>query len=114
MPKLNQFKIRIETGGQGTEGPIRFSINSHQLPLESVSGGTGAEEVFEGGYSVNSFAHSLSLVGPEKGEWSLRKVKVDYDCENTAPYSVEFGEVTLDESTELDIWKDPPLPTFDC
>jgi len=44
----------------------------------------------------------------------LRKVIVDYECENAPPYSVEFGEVKLDETTELDIWKDPPLPTFDC
>jgi hypothetical protein len=56
----------------------------------------------------------LALVGPKKGEWLLRKVTVDYECENAPPYSVEFGEVKLDETTELDIWKDPPLPTFDC
>ena len=114
MPKLNQFKIRIETGNPGMEGLVLFNINSHQIPFENVSGGTGAGEVFEGGFEVNSFAHSLALVGPKKGEWLLRKVTVDYECENAPPYSVEFGEVKLDETTELDIWKDPPLPTFDC
>lgn len=113
MPKLNQFQVRIETGEKGIDEPVRFNINSHQLPFENVTGGAGPGEVFEGGFEVNSFAHSLSLVGPEKGEWELRKVKVDYKCEGAAPYSVEFHGVRLDETTELDIWKDPPLAAFD-
>jgi hypothetical protein len=32
---------------------------------------------------------------------------------NTPPYSVEYPAVELGETTELNIWKDPPLPTFD-
>jgi hypothetical protein len=55
----------------------------------------------------------MTLVGPEKGMWSLQKIKVDFECENTPPYSVEYPAVELDETTELNIWKDPPLPTFD-
>jgi len=26
---------------------------------------------------------------------------------------VSYGEVTLDESTEVNLWQDPPNPTFD-
>jgi hypothetical protein len=55
----------------------------------------------------------MTLVGPDKGEWSLKKVTVDFECENTPPYSVEFPAVELDETSEMDIWQDPPLPTFD-
>ena len=62
---------------------------------------------------MRSVAHSMTLVGPDKGEWSLKKVIVDFECENTPPYSVEFPELELNDTTELDIWKDPPLPTFD-
>jgi len=113
MPKLNKFKVRVETGDMGLEEPVRFSFNSHRLALENLSGGTRPGEVFEGGYEVNSFAHSMTLVGPDKGEWSLRKITVDFECENTPPYSVEFSAVKLDEISELDIWQDPPLPTFD-
>ena len=40
MPKLNSFKIRIETGNGGMEEPARFSFNSHVLPFEELSGGT--------------------------------------------------------------------------
>ena len=68
MPKLNKFKVRVETGDMGLEEPVRFSFNSHRLALEDLSGGTRPGEVFEGGYEVNSFAHSMTLVGPDKGE----------------------------------------------
>jgi len=113
MPRLNKFRVRIETGDKGMEEPVRFCFNSHRLPLEDVSGGTETGEVLEGGYEVNSVTHSMTLVGPDKGEWSLKKVTVDFECENTPPYSVEFPAVELDETSEMDIWQDPPLPTFD-
>jgi hypothetical protein len=113
MPKLNNFKIRIETGSKGIQEPARFCFNSHVLPLEDLSGGTNPGEVLEGGYSVNSVAHSMTLVGPEKGTWALQKIQVDFECENTPPYSVEYSAVELDETKELNIWKDPPLSTFD-
>ncbi|PIQ97004.1 MAG: helicase [Nitrospinae bacterium CG11_big_fil_rev_8_21_14_0_20_56_8] len=113
MPKLMNFKLQIETGEPGMAGPVLFTINNHKLPLENIQGTTDPGGVFEGGFDVNSFAHSLTLVGPEKGQWHIRKIKVDYECGDSAPYTVTFGEVTLDETTEVNIWKDPPLPTFD-
>ncbi len=113
MPKLNKFKIYIETGSNGIEEPARFCFNSHVLPLEDLSGGTKPGETLEGGYDINSVAHSMTLVGPEKGTWSVKKIKVDFEVENTPSYSVEYSAVELDETTELNIWKDPPLETFD-
>ena len=93
--------------------PAKFAINSHALPLDIALGGVEAGQVFEGGYDVNSFAHSLTIVGPEKGRWNIKKMTIDYKSEGIEPYSATFGEVTLDETTEVNIWKDPPLPTFD-
>ncbi len=113
MPKLNLFKIKIETGETGTSGPILFSINRHNVPFENVSGDTGAGNVFEGAFEVNSFAHSLTLVGPEKDPWHINKITVDFDCEGTQPYSVSYGEVTLDETSQVNLWQDPPQPVFD-
>ena len=113
MAKLNSFKVKIETGGQGTPGPVKFSINRHEVPFENVTGDTGAGTVFEGGFEVNSFAHSLTLVGPEKGEWHIKKISVDFDCEGTQPYSVTYGEVTLDETSQANLWQDPPQLVFD-
>ena len=113
MPRLNKFRVKLETGENGIAEPVRFNFNNHLLPLEDISGGTQSGEIFEGGYEVRSVAHSMTLVGPDKGTWSLKKVTIDFDCENTPPYSVEFPPVELDDSTELDIWKDPPLETFD-
>ena len=82
MPRLNKFRVRIETGDKGVEEPIRFNFNSHLLPLEDVSGGTQAGEVFEGGYEVRSVAHSMALVGPDKGEWSIKKIDKSVKLKN--------------------------------
>ncbi len=38
MPKLNKFRIQIQTGSEGIEEPARFCFNSHVLPLEELSG----------------------------------------------------------------------------
>ncbi|MBI4385037.1 MAG: helicase [Nitrospinae bacterium] len=113
MPKLRNFRIKIETGDPGTQGPVKFSINSHTLPLENVKGSPAAGQTLEGGFEVNSFAHSLTLVGPEEGRWNIKKMTVDYENEGAPPYLVAFGEVTLDETTEVNIWRDPPLPVYD-
>ena len=113
MPKLNSFKVKVETGDKGITSPVMFSINRHTLPLENVTGTTGAGDFFEGGFEVNSFAHSLTLVGPEKGQWHIKKITVDFDCEGIQPYSVSYGEVTLDEISQVNLWQDPPQPVFD-
>ena len=113
MPKLNRFRIQIETGTTGGLQPVHFTINNHKLPLEGTEGGVGPGETFSGGFEVGSFAHSLTLVGPESGHWNIQKIKVDYECEQVPHYSAIFGEVTLDEATEVNIWRDPPLPTWD-
>ena len=113
MPKLNRFKILIETGTSGGESPVHFTINNHKLPLEEVQGGVGPGETLTGGYEVGSFAHSLTLVGPASGHWNIGKIKMDYECEGVPPYSVTFDEVTLDGTTEVNIWHDPPLSTWD-
>ena len=113
MPKLNSFKVKIETGGQGTSGPVLFSINRHNVPFENVTGTTDAGEVFEGEYAINSFAHSLTLVGPEKGQWDIKKISVEFVCENIKPYSVTYGEVSLNEASQVNLWQDPPQPVFD-
>ncbi|MCH2391025.1 MAG: helicase, partial [Nitrospinales bacterium] len=76
MPKLNKFRIQIQTGSEGIEEPARFCFNSHVLPLEELSGGTKAGEILEGGYAVSSLDHSMTLVGPEKGTCSIQKIKV--------------------------------------
>jgi len=112
MPRLNTFKVTIETGDQGTPGPVLFNFNNHTLPFENVKGGTAAGQTFEGEFEVNSFAHSLTLVGPEQGEWRLEKITVDYKCESLEPYAVTFDALTLDAANQVNIWQDPPLPSF--
>ena len=113
MPKVNTFKVKVQTGPQGMSEPVRFNFNNHIMPFENVTGSTGAGETFEGSFEVNSFAHSLTLIGPQSGKWGIEKITVEYDCENEKPYTVMFGGVNLDESTEVNIWQDPPVLAFD-
>ena len=113
MPRLNTFKVKIQTGSKGHSGQVLFNINNHQVPFDNVQGSAEPGQTFEGSFQVNSFAHSLTVVGPESGEWAIERMEVDFDCENTPPYAVTYGAVTLDETKEVNIWKDPPAPTFD-
>jgi hypothetical protein len=113
MPKLNRFTIEVETGEIGADLPVHFTINNHKMPLEDTQGGVGPTQIFSGGFEIGSFVHSLTLVGPETGQWDICKMTVGYDCEHTPPYSVTFDAFKLDETTEVNIWQDPPLPTWD-
>ena len=113
MPKLKTFNIKIETGDSGIDEPVRFSVNGFQVPFEDIKGKPQPGEVFEAAYEINSFPHSLTLVGPDKGKWNIKKVEVEYHLENADPYSVTFGEMNLDETNEANIWQEPPLPTYD-
>jgi hypothetical protein len=113
MPKINTFKIKVQTGQQGMSEQVYFNFNNHKLPFDNVTGSAVSGNVFEGSFEVNSFAHSLTLLGPKSGVWDIKKISVDYDCENEKPYTVQFGAVTLDEATEVNIWQDPPVPAFD-
>ena len=115
MPRLNNFSIKIETGDAGTDTPVRCAFNGHTLALEKIGGGTGPDEIYEGEFAPRSFAHSFTILGPIEGEWKIKRMTVTYDCDDGSPdpYTITFGEVTLDASTEVDVWQERPLPTFD-
>ena len=113
MPKVNRFKVKVQTGPQGMSEPVHFNFNNHKLEFENVIGSAESGKSFEGDFEVNGFAHSLTLVGPQSGKWEVEKIFVEYDCENEKPYIVQFGSVTLDDTTEVNIWQDPPVPAFD-
>jgi len=113
MPKVNTFKVKVLTGPQSMSEPVHFNFNNHNMPFKNVKGSTEAGETFEGSFEVNSFAHSLTLIGPQSGKWGIEKITVEYDCENEKPYTVQFGGVNLDEATEVNIWQDPPVLAFD-
>ncbi|HIE42345.1 MAG TPA: helicase [Nitrospinaceae bacterium] len=113
MPRVNTFKVTVQTGQQGMSENVHFNFNNHKMLFEDVIGSAESGKTFEGSFSVNSFAHSLTLVGPESGKWEIEKISIEYDCESEKPYTVHFGRVTLDETTEVNIWQDPPVPAFD-
>ena len=113
MPRVLKFKVNIETGKQGPNETVNFCFNNHKMPFENVIGSNESDAIFEVSFDVNSFAHSLTLVGPESGKWEIEKITIELDCENEKPYTVQFGAVTLDDKTEVNIWQDPPILAFD-
>lgn len=115
MPKLNQFKLEIKTGTlPGPEKPS-FSINGFPLDFDDTEGSTEPGATFTAIGSPNSFPHSLVLMGPERGQedWDVASVTATFECERMEPYVVRMGAITLDDNANLNIWHEPPLPTFD-
>ena len=115
MPKLTQFKLEVKTGtNPGPENPS-FSINGFPLEFEETEGTAEVGATFTAVGSPNSFPHSLVLMGPEAGEsnWDIESVTATYECANMDPYVVCMGATTLDDNANLNIWHEPPLPTFD-
>ena len=112
MPLVKTVKVEITTARRDVDWPVMLEFNGHQLPFDTVDE-VDESHVFRGGFTPNSFAHSVLIVGPETGEWEISGLQVTYDPMGHDPYTVHFGEITLDSETSLDIWQDPPLPTFE-
>ncbi len=113
MPKLNSFKVKIQTGQAGIDEAVYFNFNNHKMAFENITGSTQSGQVFEGEYEVQSFCHSLTLVGPESGQWDIQKLAIEFDCDGGDPYCVQYGTVTLDATTEVNLWRDAPGIMFD-
>ncbi len=112
MPRVNSFKVNITTGENGTGDPVLFNFNSHKMPFNNVEGSGESGSTFVGDFEVQSFCHSLTLVGPESGTWDIETVTVEFLCDGEEPYSVHYGAVTLDATTEVNLWRGPPAKSF--
>ena len=52
MPKVNTFKVKVQTGPQGMSETVHFNFNNHKMPFENVTGSTEAGETFEGSFEL--------------------------------------------------------------
>ncbi len=113
MPRIDTVRIRIETGAQGADQPVRIRFNSFELPLVVKSGGAEAGRTFEGEFGLRSMAHSCTLLGPKSAPWEIRALRVSYDYGAVQPTDVwEFGARTLKPGEEWNLLEKPP-ETFD-
>lgn len=114
MPRLNDFTIKIETGEMGITEPVRFSFNSHEMNFENIEGEVTSLKTFKAeSPSLNSYAHSMNLLGPVKGEWEIKGLIITYRVEDEEPYTISFGPLLLNSKNQVNIWQDKPLETFD-
>jgi len=113
MPRLDTFSIELTTGDSPRKGPLKFIINGFPLEFEDVEGGTGVGETFKGTGAPGSFPHALLIHGPEEGDWEIEGFNVTYHPNGEEPYRIRFGGVTVDSSSDLNIWAERPQPVMD-
>jgi hypothetical protein len=115
MPKLDRFTLEIKTGKRGGPKTPMFNINGFPLEFDEAEGGTGPGESLKAVGAPFSFPHALALIGPADGAepWDIESVRATFECANMDPYTVRLGAVTLDDESNLNIWYEPPPPTFD-
>ncbi len=115
MPKLDAFTLEITTGKRSGPEKPGFNINGFPLDFDDIDGGTGSGESFCAKGSPQSFPHALALIGPAEGQepWDIESATVTYHCSGMDEYTVHLGAVELDDESNLNIWHEPPLPTFD-
>ncbi len=113
MPRVNRLQCEIQTGDVGLDGDVVLAFNGHPLGFDGVEGGTGPGETLSGSFSPRSVAHSVTLVGPAEGEWAIDSITVTYELDVGEPYVVRYGAVELDSTNQVNIWAEPPRPTFD-
>lgn len=111
MPRLNSFKVGIETGGQGPGTAPKFRFNGHEFELNELTGSTAPGQNCSGHFTPRSFVHAFTLIGPESGSWDVSKVAIDFDTDD-GPLKVEVGPAVLDAATELNLWYPKPPEAF--
>ncbi|MGE4160028.1 MAG: helicase [Planctomycetota bacterium] len=111
MPRLNSFKVGIDTGDQGPGTPPKFRFNGHEFELNDFSGSTAPGQACQGNFMPRSFVHAFTLIGPEKGTWNIQKVAIDFETDD-GPLKVEIGPAELDAATELNLWYPKPPEAF--
>ena len=112
MPKLERFTIEIKTGERGGPENLQYLINGFPLDFDETEGGTGRGDTLTASGSPQSFPHALLLRGPEEGSWDIESVHLSYECGDD-DYTVNLGAVVLDSESDLNIWHEAPMPTFD-
>lgn len=114
MPRLNDFTIEIETGAKELMEPVRFTFNSHEMTFDDFSGETKGNKTFIAtSPTLDSYAHSMTLLGPKEGEWEVKKFSISYRVEDDEPYTLSFGPLCLNSKNQVNIWHEKALETFD-
>jgi hypothetical protein len=113
MPRLETFELQIQTGAQGLPEPPQYSINGFTLDFDEAEGGAGPGQTLHAKAAPQSYPHSLLLLGPAEGAWSIESITATYHCAGEEPYVMRLGPVTLDDRSDLSIWYERPPRTID-
>lgn len=113
MPRLEKLSLTIKTGDRGLEQKPEYAINGFEIGFDELKGGTGPGETLVATGYPQSFPHSLVLVGPNEGTWDIESIEATYECAADTPYTVRLGTVTLDDTSNLNIWYERPAKVID-
>lgn len=113
MPRLEAFELTVKTGARGFAETPRYVMNGFTVGFDQATGGAGPGETLELRGSPSSYPHTLLLRGPEQGPWDIEEIRAVYRLDGEEPYAVRFGAVTLDEESDLNLWRERPPLEFD-
>ena len=113
MARLDVVTLEIKTGERCGPEKLMYNINGFPMEFDETEGGTGPGETCRAVGNPRSFPHSLTLAGPETGHWDVESVTAIYECMGEDPYTIRMGAVTLDDESDLNIWHERPVQTFD-
>jgi hypothetical protein len=113
MPRLDSFTVRVKTGKNAPPETPKYVINGFLVDFDKIEGAAAPGQAFEATGEPGSFPHSLLLCGPKDGLWDIEELTATYRCQGEEPYTIRFGSITLDETSDLNIWLERPAPVFD-
>lgn len=113
MPRLESFTLKLKNGAQALPTTPKYAINGFTLDFDEVKGEMAPGSTIELVGNPQSFPHSLTLGGPDEGEWDIDGITATYHCAGAQPYTVRLGAITLKDDTDLNIWHQRPTRVLD-
>jgi len=106
------MNLKIVTDAAPPDMQPAVEFNGERLQLGELRGGIGPGEILEATLLPSRFAHSVLLVNPDDGIWSIRELAIRYVTGDEQAYDVSFGSIDVPGCSNLDIWRDPPGPVY--
>jgi len=114
------LQLTIKVGERGLGRNPRYEINGFDLEFDAIEGGCGPNETLKLVGKPKRFPRSMTLTGPDEGCWDIKEIiatyhvaTADFNANDSGPYTLRLGAVTLDAETKLNLWYERPPPLLE-